>query len=97
VWAFLLSVVGVGVTVFGTQTSAFLFDWDGGDALVHRDRIVAGGALSAVRWSGGRGARHRRPPRAGPTLGLVGVMGVTLAAGAVAALVALRGDGEFRR
>jgi hypothetical protein len=168
VWAFLLSLVGVGVTVFGTQTSSFLFDWDSGDALVHRDRIVAGGALlsvSALIWwrlvrrtpaivSGAiavlslsvafaapgslfflalaspvvvivgvgaaieglaSGTARRGFARLlcvgaagavlataallglGPALGLVGVMGVTLAAGAVAALVAPRGDGEFRR
>ncbi len=45
VWAFLLSVVGIAVTVVGIQTSAFLFDW-GDDTLVHRDRIVAGASSS---------------------------------------------------
>jgi hypothetical protein len=163
VWAFLLSVVGIALTVVGTQTSAFLFDWDSGDALVHRNRIVAGSALllasELVWWRVDRripavvsgtiavvsvtiafaapgslfflalaspvvvivgvgaaivglasGTARRGLARLlcvgaagavlataavlglGPALGLVGVIGVTLAA-----LVALRGDGEFRR
>lgn len=133
----------------GTQTSAFLFDWDSGDALVHRDRIVAGGALllaSALMWwrvdrripafaapgslfllalaspvvvivgvgaaivglaagPGRRGSAGLLTVGAagatlatvavlglGPALGLVGVIGVTLAAGALVALLVRRGD-----
>ncbi len=52
-WAYLLSVVGIAVTVVGVQTSAFLFDWASGDTLIHRDRVVVGGALllaSALVW-----------------------------------------------
>ena len=45
--------MGIAVTVVGVQTSAFLFDWASGDTLIHRDRIVVGGALllaSALVW-----------------------------------------------
>lgn len=46
-------MVGIAVIVVGTQTSAFLFDRASGDTLVHRARIVVGGALllaSALIW-----------------------------------------------